>query len=73
MRCHPRSRLKVEPLVVQFRAAKRMLVVGPAGKSSGTRVCSVYDVFDFDGNDSEDRDVSMASRASTATEYSLHT
>jgi hypothetical protein len=41
--------IEVEPLVLQVRAAKRMLVVGPAGKSSGTRVCSVYDVFDSDG------------------------
>lgn len=49
MRCHPRSRLEVEPLVLQVRAAKRMLVVGPAGESSGTRVWSVYDVFDSDG------------------------
>jgi hypothetical protein len=49
MRCYPRSRLEVEPLVLQVRAAKRMLVVGPAGESSGTRVCSVYDVFGSDG------------------------
>lgn len=49
MRCHPTSRLEVEPFVLQFRAAKRKLVVGPAGESSGTRVCPAYDVFDFDG------------------------
>ena len=38
MRRHPRSRLEVEPLVLQFRAAKDVFAVGPAdqqGESSG--------------------------------------
>ena len=57
-----------------IQGSQEMLAVGPAGESSGTRVCSVYDVFDFDGNDSEDtqdRDVSVASRARVLFEYSL--
>lgn len=32
-----------------IQGSQEMLADGPAGESSGTRVCSVYDVFDFDG------------------------
>lgn len=32
-----------------IQGSQEMLADGPAGESSGTRVCWVYDVFDFDG------------------------
>jgi hypothetical protein len=40
-----------------IQGSQEMFAVGPAGESSGTRVCVVYDVFDLDGNDSEVREM----------------
>jgi hypothetical protein len=48
-----------------IQGSQEMFAVGPAGESSGTRVCVVDDVF------RGQRDVSMASRARTLLEYSL--